>query len=96
MTNYDSIIKIGSDVLRDILTVSFLEGALSVKSICDDKADRICKISPSDYDGGDIEEFFDSDFAEMIKCLYEKYLNADTPDDGLHMPILKYICDDDV
>ena len=56
----------------------------------------MCKVSPSYYDGGDIAELFDSDFSEMVKALYEKYLNSELSEDGLHFPILKYICDGNV
>lgn len=94
MTNYDKIKEIGSGTLKDILTVAFLEGALSVVDMSG--IDRVCKVSPSEYGGGDIAEFFDSDFAEMVKKLYEKYLNSELPEDGLHFPILKYICNGDV
>lgn len=94
MTNLDCIRDIGMEALVHILTVAFLEGALSVVSISED--DRICKVSPSEYSWEDIKEIYDCDFAEMVKCLYEKYLNSDVPDDGLHAPILKYICDGDI
>ncbi len=94
MTNYDKIKEIGQDTLKDILTVAFLEGALSVVDVSG--IDRVCKVSPSYYEGEDIAEFFDSDFAEMVKALYGKYLNSELPEDGLHFPILKYICDGDV
>lgn len=94
MTNYECLKNTDTEILSDILTVAFLEGALSVVNISGE--DRICKVSPSKYSGKDIEELFNSDFAEMIKCLYEKYLNSELPEDGLHFPILKYICDGDV
>ena len=94
MTNYDCLKDIGTEILADILAVAFLEGVLSVVNISGE--DRICKVSPSEYSGEGIEDLFKSNFAEMIKCLYEKYLDSDVPDDGLHMPILKYICDGDV
>lgn len=94
MTNYDKIKEIGPDTLKDILTVAFLEGALSVVGVSG--IDRVCKVSPSSYDGGGIAEFFNSDFSEMVKALYEKYLNSELPEDGLHFPVLKYICDGNV
>jgi hypothetical protein len=94
MTNCECIKDIGTEALVHILTVAFLEGALSVVSISED--DRVCKVSPAEYSGEDIEEVFNSDFAEKARYLYEKYLNSDVPDDGLHAPILKYICDGDI